>query len=54
MNTYSSGRSLARRGFSRSGYSTDRKYACVALTCEKSRRDFGLSRFTTAFMNNPG
>ena len=45
---------LARRGFSRSGSSTDRKYASVALTCEKPRRRFGLSRFATAFMKNPG
>jgi hypothetical protein len=29
---------LARRGFSRSASSTDCKYACVGLTCEKPRR----------------
>jgi len=29
---------LARRGFSRSASSTDCQYACVCLTCEKSRR----------------
>ncbi len=38
MNAYYSGRSFARRGFSHSVSSTDRKYVCVALTCEKPRR----------------
>jgi len=38
MHTCSGVRSLARRGFSRSASSTDCKYACVGLTCEKPRR----------------
>ena len=57
---------LARRSFSRSVSSTDCKYACVTLTCEKptgtdaswrwagEMRGFGLSRFAAAFMNNRG
>ncbi len=29
-------------------------YSSRRAPCEKSRRDFGRSRFTAAFMNNPG
>jgi hypothetical protein len=52
MNTYYSGRSSRPAGLFSFGL-LDGPHACVILTCEKLRRDFGLSRFATAFMNNP-
>jgi hypothetical protein len=69
MNTYYSGRFSRPAGLFSFDLLDGSQVRCVALTCEKPTgkgaswrawgrageiEDFGLSRFATAFMNNPG